>query len=209
MRVLEQQVDVTLPSNAVRMLIAQPFLEFQTPVQEPFALTPASVQRLQDAIDNTFAKVAAYHPRFVLFPEFSVPGLAGVQRIAQHLASNAILAPVVVVAGVSGLSKMEYTSLCAQANVAQIDQDNDPQRVQQDQWVNAALTFVKDNVGAVTIWLQPKISPSWTEENVNHQQMFPGGVVRIFRARFDSCRVPISVSVVFRLGWARGRSRRH
>ena len=94
MRVLEQQIDVTLPSNAVRMLIAQPFLEFQAPVQEPFALTPASVQRLEDAIDNTFAKAAAYHPRFVLFPEFSVPGLVGIQRIAQHLASNAIQAPL-------------------------------------------------------------------------------------------------------------------
>src|SRR4051812_22442133 len=88
MQVVEQQIDVTLPSNAVRMLIAQPFLEFQPPVQEPFALTPACVQRLQDAIDHTFVKVAAYHPRFVLFPEFSVPGLAGVQRIRQHLASS-------------------------------------------------------------------------------------------------------------------------
>ena len=86
MRVPGQQIDVTLPSNAVRMLIAQPFLEFQDPVQEPFALTPVSVRRLEDAVDNTFVKVAAYHPRFVLFPEFSVPGLAGVQRIAQHLA---------------------------------------------------------------------------------------------------------------------------
>src|SRR5687767_10700420 len=149
MRVLEQQIDVTLPSNAVRMLIAQPFLEFQAPIQEPFALTPASVQHLQDAIDNTFAKVAAYHPRFVLFPEFSVPGLAGVQRMAQHLASNATLAPLVVVGGVSGLSKTEYASLCARADVAPIDQENDPQRVQQDEWVNAAVTLVKGNTGAV------------------------------------------------------------
>ncbi len=186
MRVSEQQIDVTLPSNAVRMLIAQPFLEFQAPVQEPFALTPACVQRLEDAIDNTFATVAAYHPRFVLFPEFSVPGIAGVQRIAQHLVSNAILAPLVVVVGVSGLSKTEYTSLCARADVAQIDQENDPQQVQQDQWVNAAVTFVKDNTGAVSIWLQPKISPSWTEGNRNHQRMFHGGVVRIFRGRFDN-----------------------
>jgi hypothetical protein len=186
MRVLEQQIDVTLPSNAVKILIAQPFLEFQAPIQEPFALTPASVQRLEDAIDNTFAKVAAYQPRFVLFPEFSVPGLTGVQRIAQHLASDAILAPLVIVAGVSGLSKTEYTSLCSVADVAQIDQENDPQRVQQDEWVNAAVTFVKDNTGAATIWLQPKISPSWPEANVNHQRMFRGGVVRIFRARFEN-----------------------
>src|SRR3979490_2681672 len=124
MRVSEQQIDVTVPSNAVRMLIAQPFLEFQAPVQEPFSLTAPCVQRLDDAIDNTFTKVAAYHPRFVLFPEFSVPGLAGVERIAQHLASNTISAALVVVGGVSGLSKTEYTSLCGRTDIAQIDLEN-------------------------------------------------------------------------------------
>jgi hypothetical protein len=186
MRVPEQQIDVTLPSDAVRMLIVQPFLEFQPPVQEPFALTQACAQRLENAIDSTFAKVTEYHPRFVLFPEFSVPGLAAVEQITQHLASNTILAPLVVVAGVSGLSKTEYASLCARADVAQIDQENDPQRVQQDEWVNAAVTFVKDNTGAVTMWVQPKISPSWTENNISHQRMFRGGVVRFFRARFEN-----------------------
>lgn len=166
--------------------MAQPFLEFQAPVQEPFALAEASVKRLEDAIDNTFAKAAAYLPRFVLFPEFSVPGLAGIGRIVQHLASNTIHAPLIVVAGVSGLSKAEYTSLCSQANVAPVDQENEPQRVQPDEWVNTTATFVKGNTGALTIWLQPKIAPSWPEENINHQRMFRGGVVRIFRAKFES-----------------------
>src|SRR5436305_628293 len=134
MRVPEQQVDMTLLSNAVRMLIVQPFLEFQPPVQEPFALSESCAQRLENAIDNTFARAAEYHPRFVLFPEFSVPGLGGVQRIAQHLASNTISAPVVVVSGISGLSKAEYTSLCAREDVAQIDLESAPPRVQQNQW---------------------------------------------------------------------------
>lgn len=67
MRVVEQQIDVTLPSNAVKMLIVQPFLEFQAPVQQSLALTPACTQRLEDEIDSTFAKVAAHNRRFVLF----------------------------------------------------------------------------------------------------------------------------------------------
>lgn len=186
MRVLEQQIDVTLPSTAIRMLIAQPFLEFQAPLQEPFRLEPGCAQHLEDAIDTTFARVAEFQPQFVLLPEFSVPGLPGVQRLAQHAASNAVLGPLVVVGGVSGLSKAEYTSLCTLPNVEQLDQENGPQHVQPDQWVNTSMTLVKDNTGAVTIWLQPKMSPSWPEENVNHQQMFQGGVARIFRAKFDN-----------------------
>jgi len=39
-QVLEQQIDVTLPSDEhKKMLIVQPHLEFLEPVQEPFPLS--------------------------------------------------------------------------------------------------------------------------------------------------------------------------
>ena len=52
--VREQQISVTLPAAAVRMLIVQPYLELEPPLQEPFPLRPECSQHLLDAITNVF-----------------------------------------------------------------------------------------------------------------------------------------------------------
>jgi hypothetical protein len=78
MNVIEQQIDVTLPATSVRMLIVQPFLELQNPIQEPFNLHPDCVTRLMAAIDSVFTIARTFHPHFIVFPEFSLPGIAAV-----------------------------------------------------------------------------------------------------------------------------------
>jgi hypothetical protein len=79
----EHSLDVSLPSTCVKMLLAQPLIEFQLPLKEPFPLSPACRDRMRSGIDKVFQLAGAFQPHFIVFPEFSVPGLEGVQRIRQ------------------------------------------------------------------------------------------------------------------------------
>ena len=166
------------------MMVVQPFLDLREP--EPFPLPEACVARLMDAINSVFDKVAEHRPHVVLFPELTIPGVQGVERIAAALSSTGIESPTIVIGGVSGLTKEAFDELCALQSITAIDLVNAPPRVQHTQWINTSVTFVKDDEGAVRLWLQPKLSPSWPEANCHHQAMFQGGLVRIFRARFDN-----------------------
>ena len=168
------------------MLLVQPFLDFRTPLQEPFPLTQRCCQRLLGAIDGVFERAASHRPHVVLFPEFALPGVAAVRRVIAGLSAATVAAPTIVVGGVSGLSRGEFASLCALPGVEPVDSVNAPARVQSTEWVNTSITFVKEDDGVLRLWVQPKLSPSWPEANCQHQAMFQGGLVRIFRARFDN-----------------------
>lgn len=184
MFVIEEPVDVTFPTASVRMLVVQPFLELKQPLQEPFPLSDDCARRLTAAIDNVFERAATHHPHVVLFPEFTLPGLAGVERMVDRLSAPTIQSPIVVVGGVSGLSRDDYTRLCALPTVNPIDAVNAPTQVKPNEWVNTSVTFVKNDNGHLALWIQPKLSPSWPETNQKHDAMFRGDLVRIFRARF-------------------------
>lgn len=173
------------------MLFVQPYLEFAAPVQEPFFLLPGCSARLTTSIDKAFDIASTFDPHFILFPEFALPGLDAVRKIAGHMATAAVPTSRVVIAGVQGLSKPQYAELCGLPNV-HVEAANAPNHVGDHQWVNTSVTFVKNNGGHVSLWIQPKISPSWNEANVNHLQMFPGSVVNIFEMKFDNdvpCRL--------------------
>jgi hypothetical protein len=198
MQVTEQPINVTFPFGSVRMLMVQPYLELQEPRQEPFPLSPACQQRQFDVIDNVFGHYQTVAPQLILFPEFALPGVEGVERVADRM--SLVESPTIAIAGVRGLRKNEYSRLCALQNVAPIDPSNSPDRVTEDEWVNTSVTFIKDNSGGLSLWLQPKISPSWPEANANHQSMFHGTVVRLFRARFDN-DVPCRFLTVLCFDW--------
>ena len=186
MRVPEQQIDVTLSSTSVKMLIAQPFLEFQAPLQEPFPLRPECAARLLTGIDKIFTVARSFHPDFIVLPEFSLPGVAGVERVMRHISSPDVLHPIILIAGVSGLPRDQYVRLCELQGVIAPEAPNGPASVPQAEWINTSVTFVKNDHGTTSLWVQPKISPSWPEANIYHQAMFQGSVVRVFRARFDN-----------------------
>ena len=186
MVVVEQTLAVTLPANTVRMMHVQPFLDFEEPALEPFRPSTTCAQRLMDAIDSVFARITEHSPQVVLFPEFAIPGVQAVERVAAALSCTSVASPTIVIGGVSGLHKEAFAELCALPNIAVIDLANAPSRVQDTQWVNTSVTFVKDDEGTVKMWLQPKLSSSWPEANCHHQMMFSGSLVRIFRARFSN-----------------------
>jgi hypothetical protein len=186
MQVAEFEIDVTFPSNSVKMLLAQPFLEFLQPQQEPFPLSPVCNVRLLQAIDNIFDVARLSRPHFIVFPEFSLPGIEGVQKVFEHLQSVNISSPTVVIAGVSGLCSQEYEQICSLPWMTPPEYTISPAVVPNAQWVNTSVIFVKDDDGSISAFIQPKISPSGAEINTHHGSMFKGSTVRIFRAQFDN-----------------------
>jgi hypothetical protein len=184
--VSERPIAVTLPFDTVRLMLVQPFLQLQQPLQEPFPLDLSCITRMTVAIDTVFTHIAAHQPHFVVFPEFAIPGVAGVRQIAAHLSRPEVASPTITIGGVSGLSPAAFTELCGLPEVDAVDAPNAPDRVHTTEWVNTSVTFVKDDTGAVRLWLQPKLSPSWPETQSHHQAMFKGGLVRVFRGRFQN-----------------------
>ena len=75
------------------MLLVQPFLKFKSPQQEPFPLSQACERRLSDAIDTVFECATSYRPQVILFPEFALPGVPGVQRAIDRLSAPTVAAP--------------------------------------------------------------------------------------------------------------------
>ena len=167
------------------MLFVQPYLEFDAPLQEPFPFSAGCSDRLIQSIDKVFDIAKTFDPHFMLFPEFALAGVDAVRKISEYMATATVPASRIVIAGVQGLSKAQYTELCGLPNI-HVEAANAPDRVSANQWVNTSVTFVKDSGGALSLWIQPKISPSWIEANERHQQMFPGKVVNIFEAKFDN-----------------------
>lgn len=175
---------MTFPTSGVRMLLAQPWLEFAAPIQEPFALTEACTQRLSAALHAVIARCEALTPHIVLFPEFSLASVDAVVVLQKFLSISSNTAPLVVIGGLPGLTLAEYTRLCQLPN-AHVDPCNAPTAVGTYSWVNTSVTLVRDPSSVVSIWIQPKVSPSWEETKTSHQSMFPGSSIRIFRARFS------------------------
>jgi hypothetical protein len=183
--VVERQINVTLPFSSVKMLSVQPCLEFAGPLQEPFPLAAGCCARLCQSVDKAFDIARTFDPHFFLFPEFGLPGVEAVRKIATHMATAEVPSSRIAIAGVQGLSKTQYVELCGLPNI-HVEAANAPHNVGDKQWVNTSVTFVKDSRGALTLWIQPKISPSWPEANERHQQMFLGKAVNIFEAKFDN-----------------------
>lgn len=177
----ETTIDLTFPTVSTSMLIVQPFLEFPAPVQEPFKLIATCASRMLSGIDNVFALSRSAKPNVILFPEFSLPGVQAVEQVYRHLQTS--LHPSVVIGGVHGLTRSEYESLCSLSNM-NVDRCHHPSELTTTDWVNTSITFIRDDAGRLSMWLQPKISPSWPESNTPHQTMFRGSVIRVFVAKF-------------------------
>lgn len=185
--VIEEAINVSFPTFGVKMLLAQPFLEFAHPIREPFLLTDNCIQRLTEGADRVLALAATFQPHVILFPEFCIPGVPGVEKLRDALLSPGWQRPSVIIGGVSGLSRAQYEQLSQLENVAvHIADGNRPAAVTGNEWVNVAVTFVLDDDGNLNLWLQPKLSPSWPESNTPYQSMFRGKAVHVFRARFDN-----------------------
>lgn len=181
-------LNVALPRTYTGVVLAQPHLDL-TP-QEPYRCTEMSKQRQLASIQATLgvARAACHEAdrtHFTIFPEYSLPAPEGIELLEEVLRRPDWPTQTIVIGGTDGLSAAEYSGLVA-APATDVDMEhNDPATIPAGQWINCAIIWAKGTDGTIRRWLQPKLYPSWPEEDVADGTMFRGNSVFVFRGRFD------------------------
>ena len=178
---------VQLPRARVGMVLAQPFLSL-TP-HEPFRWkTPEKSQQLRTVAATLQVACSASHgadvTHFTVFPEYSIPGSAGIQVIDDRLRRDSWPTQTIVIGGTDGLSPEEYAALAAEPGTNVADPGT-PAQVPGDQWVNCGIVWVKAADGRVERWLQPKLSPAWEEQDIVNRDMYRGNSIFAFTGDYD------------------------
>jgi hypothetical protein len=185
--VKEVELDINFPDNGLGMVIMQPFVELT--MNEPYRWQNDKKNRQIDRIVRTLeiAKQADHgceKTHFTVFPEYAIPGLEGIRKIQEILQDNSWKNGTIVIAGVDGLIKSDYSTLCNENNT-EVHQDNKQEKVRDDQWINCCITWVKGTDGSLTRWVQPKLVPAAQEELCPAYHMFEGKAVYLFKPKIS------------------------
>jgi len=185
-QVEEIPLDIIFPDNGIGVVTMQPFVELND--SEPFQWLANKKQIQIDRIVRTLeisknADHGCEKTHFTVFPEYSIPGLDGVQRMQALLEDGSWQNGTFVIGGIDGLTKEAYVTLCGQANTT-VNPANQPDKVRDGQWINCAIVWSKQN-GIVSRWLQPKIIPAAQEELCPASHMFEGRSVYIFKPQIS------------------------
>lgn len=177
----------SLPYNKIAIVSLQPHLELNE--HPPFACKASQRKKQLENITQTLKIASAPlenfdKTHFTIFPEYSIPGLDGVDVIENTLKSTEWKTGTIVLGGIEGLDKNQYKSLCEQPNTI-VAIDNAEDKVPADSWVNCCVIWIKKDDGSLTKWIQPKLSESWLEKNVA-KKMFRGNSVFIFNGKFSN-----------------------
>jgi len=184
----EVPLEVTLPDDEIKLVMMQPYVKLDTQ-SEPFVWVDADkeeqINRIRRTLNIAKQSVNGQGAQFTLFPEYSIPGLPGIKLIDDFVNEASWQLNSIVIAGVDGLSQAEYRQLCEMENTY-VDRENGPDKVKETQWVNCVITWVKQSDETVARWVQPKITPSWAEEAITANDMFPGKSTNIFACKFEN-----------------------
>ncbi len=178
---------IIFPSEAVGMVIAQPYLpRISLTAAEPFQFTrQAKPQQLRVLNETLSIARNALHgmpiTHFTIFPEYSIPGLEGIALIEDALSSTNWPNGTVVIGGTDGLTKGLYTQLLRQMRTNVDIAQNGIDKINEDQWINCAVIWVKAHNGELTKWVQPKLHPSFDEMDISFQHMFQGNSIYLFK----------------------------
>lgn len=182
-----KQVDLSLrgiqlPSDKVGIVMAQPFVQLTK--LEPFRWVGDAKLRQLAAIRTTLqvaltASHGAALTNFTIFPEYSIPGLRGVDTIEAVIRNESWPSGTIIIGGTDGLSRSDFAAI-AKADGTHYDEQNNPlDQIGDTQWVNCCITWVKSAAG-VERWLQPKISPAWPEHDTPLKDMYNGRSIYCF-----------------------------
>jgi len=187
MDVEEIDLNITLSDNGIGMVIIQPFVELCK--REPYRWRNDKKNKQIDRIIRTLeiaekADHGCEKTHFTIFPEYSIAGLEGIAEIEKILRNDSWKDGTILIGGVDGLTKSEYSTLCSQDNT-EVHQANKADNVRKDQWVNCCITWAKEADGPLKRWLQPKLLPATKEELCSAYHMFEGKAMYIFRPRIS------------------------
>jgi hypothetical protein len=197
-------VNVRMPSDEVRIVAMQPFIEFHSKTEEPYRWSNDFVDKQMAAINRTLniAKDGfnGRSANYILFPEYAVPGIVGAAAINDKIFEDNWPNESIIIAGLHGISKNEYEGLC-DVLTAQVSQSNTPNSVPDDLWVNCCVIWIKEQDGGIRTWLQPKIRPAWPEMAVTCNDMFCGSYVYVFECQYEPSGYPCRFTSLVCFDW--------
>ncbi len=178
-------LDITLPDDGVGMVVMQPFVELCD--REPFCWQNDKKDKQIGRIVRTLeiarqADHSCEKTHFTVFPEYAIPGLEGVRKIQEILESSSWEDGTIVVGGVDGLTKSEYSTLCSESNT-EVHQKNKPEKARDGQWINCCIIWAKQTNDSLKRWVQPKLVPATQEELCPASRMFEGKAMYVFRPK--------------------------
>lgn len=199
-----EALGVRLPRGEVAMVVAQPHVVFVH--QEPFTWAAAERQRALECIDDTLAVSrscphGADRTHFTVFPECTLPGLEGVDRITAAMQAPDWPTETIIIGGVDGLTKAQFTELVQRPNTTYDAVGNRLDRIQAHQWVNCVVTWAKLPTGDVCSWVQPKLSPAWVELNVEYMSMYRGRSIYVFKGIHSNADAPYQFATLLCFDW--------
>ena len=186
----EVPLDIQLPMRSVGMVLMQPFIELDIG-QEPFkwqaSKAGAQLERIKTTLELASGGCGLAKVNFTVFPEYSIPGLEGVEVIQDALSNEAWPSDSVIIAGVEGLTKAQYSQLCDDGAVkSNVHPSNHPDRLKNHEWVNCSVTWVNSQQSGLRRWIQPKLAPARLEKNVVGSSMYRGQAAYVFRFKFEN-----------------------
>ena len=195
---------IRFPRGGVGMVVAQPYVRFTG--NEPFTLLPATMQRALECVDETLAisrRCAhdADRTHFTIFPECTLPGLEGVDRVTAALSQANWPTETVVIGGVDGLNREQFAALLQRPNTVHDNEGNALDRMREDQWVNCCVIWAKLPSGEVRCWVQPKLAPAWVELHVNCQSMYKGRSIFLFKGTYTDSTAPYQFATLLCFDW--------
>jgi hypothetical protein len=198
------QLGVRLPGGEVGMVIAQPYVDFIH--LEPFPLVPAVRAAALAGIDATLAVArqrahGAEKTHFTIFPECTLPGLEGFDRITNAVTDGNWPTGTVVIGGFEGLTRAQFGELIQRPGTNYDNAGSSLDRVRADQWVNCCATWVKLESGEVRCWIQTKIEPAGVELQVDNQSMFKGQSIFLFKGMYADTHVPYRFATLICYDW--------
>lgn len=198
------QLGLRLPRGEVGMVLAQPYVDFER--QEPFRLKPELRDAAVAGIDATLAVAlgcahGAEKTHFTIFPECTLPGLEGFDRITTAMTEGRWPTGTVVIGGLEGLSRAEFNELIQRPNTTYDEEGSSLDRIRRDQWVNCCVTWVKLDSGEVRSWIQTKIEPAGVELQAHHQSMFKGRSIFLFKGTYAETHKPYQFASLICFDW--------
>ena len=180
---------VILPCDRIGMVIAQPCLDL-TDV-EPFKCTAHSkALQLTVLTETLMLSKAVRHgepkTHFTVFPEYCIPGLDGIALVDTAIRAADWPTGTIIIGGTDALSKPDFVMLAGEPGTYWDNVHNGLDRIVQNEWINCVITWVKGADGTVERWLQPKLRPAGSEQDVQYQAMFRGKSVFTFKGLFDN-----------------------
>lgn len=205
------QLGVRFPRGEVGVVIAQPYVDFAR--LEPFPLLPRLRNAALSGIDATLAVAlecahGAEKTHFTIFPECTLPGLDGFDRIAAVMADKSWPTGTVVIGGLEGLTREQFSELVQRPGTTYDDVGSSLERIRADQWVNCCATWAKLGSGEVQCWIQTKIEPAGVELQVDHESMFKGQSIYLFKGTYADTHAPYRFATLICYDWIGVRDQR-